>query len=237
MSGTRAASIRKHCIRSLFRSSLIVLLLVLYATLSSGQAPMPMAVATPLNRLLEEAEQNNPAIRAARQEWEAAKQIPTQVSTLPDPQFMLQHVSVGSPRPFAGYTNSDFAYVGLGVSQDIPYPGKLHLRAEVAKRDAEVLEKQYESARRSLRSEVKSAYYQLSYLSRMLSILDSNAQLLQQVEQAADARYRSGMGNQQDLLQAQLERTKLVRELTMHHLEVAKLQAQLKQMLGRSQSS
>jgi outer membrane protein, heavy metal efflux system len=37
---------------------------------------------------------------------------------------------VGSPRPFAGYTNSDFAYLSLGVSQDIPYPGKLRLKGE-----------------------------------------------------------------------------------------------------------
>jgi outer membrane protein TolC len=45
------------------------------------------------------------------------------------------------------------------------------------------------------------------------------------------------MGNQHDLLQAQLERTKLLREITMHHLEVAKSQAQIKQLLNRPQSS
>jgi outer membrane protein TolC len=39
------------------------------------------------------------------------------------------------------------------------------------------------------------------------------------------------------LLQAQLERTKLLREITMHHLEVAKSQAHLKEMLNRLQSS
>src|SRR6202158_1942340 len=45
------------------------------------------------------------------------------------------------------------------------------------------------------------------------------------------------MGTQQDLLRPQLEQTKLLREITMHHLEVAKLQAQIKQLLNRSQSS
>ena len=93
---------------------------------------------TPLRDLLNEAEQNNPQIQAARSSWEATKQIPPQVSTLPDPQFTAQQVNVGSPRPFAGYTNSDFAYFGLGVSQDFPYPGKLRLRGEMAKRDADV---------------------------------------------------------------------------------------------------
>jgi cobalt-zinc-cadmium efflux system outer membrane protein len=190
-----------------------------------------------LQYLLTEAEQSSPQILTARQRWQSAKQVPSQVSTLPDPQFMLQQVNVGSPRPFAGFTNSDFAYIGLGVSQDFPYPGKLRLRGEIAERDADVVKQQYESVRRSVLAGVKSAYFQLAYLSKTLGILESDGQLLQQVEQAADARYRSGMGDQQDLLQAQLEQTKLLREITMHHLEVAKAQAQIKQLLNRPQSS
>jgi outer membrane protein TolC len=192
---------------------------------------------TPLKDLLNEAELNNPQIAAAKQGWEAAKQVPSQVSTLPDPQFTVQQVNVGSPRPFAGYTNSDFAYFGLGVSQDFPYPGKLRLRGEMAKRDADVVQQQYESARQSILGRIEVAYFQLSYLSKTLGILESDGQLLQQVEKAADARYRSGLGNQHGLLQAQLERTKLLREITMHHLEVAKTQAQIKQLLNRPQSS
>src|ERR1700682_1375696 len=192
---------------------------------------------TPLSELLAEAEKTNPQIQAARQGWQAAKQIPSQVSTLPDPQFNLQQVNVGSPRPFAGYTNSDFAYIGLGVYQDLPYPGKLRLKGEIAKRDADVVQQQYESIRRSILVAVKSAYFQLAYLSKTLAILDSDGDLLQQVEKSADARYRSGVGNQHEVLQAKVERPKLVREITMHHLEVAKLQAQIKQLLNRSQSS
>jgi len=190
-----------------------------------------------LRDLLTEAEQHNPQIQAALQGWQSSKQIPSQVSTLPDPQFTAQQVSVGSPRPFAGYTNSDFAYFGLGISQDIPYPGKLQLRGEIAKRDADVVQQQLETVRRSVLANVKSAYFRLAYLSKTLGILESDGQLLDQIEKAADARYRSGMGNQHDLLQAQLERTKLLREITMHHLEVAKSQAQIKQLLSRPQTS
>jgi cobalt-zinc-cadmium efflux system outer membrane protein len=192
---------------------------------------------TSLQDLLEEAERNNPQIQAARESWQAAKLLPAQVSTRPDPQFTLQQVNVGSPRPFAGYTNSDFAYIGLGVSQDLPYPGKLRLKGEIASRDADISEQQTESIRRTVLAGVKSAYFQLAYLSQTLRILEADGQLLQQIEKAADARYRSGMGQQQDLLQAQLEQTKLLREITMHHLEVAKAQAQIRQLLNRSQSS
>src|SRR6267143_1116038 len=217
--------------------SVIFLSVVLAAHAFAQESPTSHTGSiTPLSELLAEAEKNNPQIEAARQGWQAAKQVPTQVSTLTDPQFNVQQVNVGSPRPFAGYTNSDFAYVGLGVSQDFPYPGKLRLKGEIAKRDADVVQQQYESVRRSILAGVKSAYFQLAYLSKTLGILESDGQLLQQAEKAADARYRSGMGNQHDLLQAQLEQTRLLREVTMHHLEVAKLQAQIKQLLNRSRS-
>ena len=187
--------------------------------------------------LLAESERNNPLIRAARQEWQAAQQLPTQVSTLPDPQFVLQHVSVGSPRPFAGYTNSDFAYVGLGISQDLPYPGKLRLRGEIARKDAEVMQQKYESVRKATLAEVKTAYVQLGFLAKRQIVLEEDRQLLQQIEQSVEARYRSGMGNQQNVLQAQLEQTKLLREIKTSQLETGKVQATIKQLLTRPQSS
>src|SRR5216683_2415378 len=206
-------------------------------TLAQEPAAQHARAVTALGDLLQEAEKSNPQIEAARHGWEAAKQVSTQVSTLPDPQFTLQHFSVGSPRPFAGYTNSDFAYIGLGVSQDIPYPGKLRLKGEIAKREADVSQQQIEFVRRSVLAELKAAYFQLAYLSKTLAILEQDGELLKQVQQAADARYRSGMGTQQDLLQAQLQQTKLLREIAMHHLEVGKLQAQIKQLLNRRQDS
>jgi outer membrane protein, heavy metal efflux system len=235
---TRNFAARLSC-AALSRSVFALLLFTAFGRTTFAQEPASShaRVATPLSELLAEAAKNNPEIDAARHAWEAAKQVPTQVSTLPDPQFNLQHVSVGSPRPFAGYTNSDFAYIGLGVSQDIPYPGKLRLKGEIAKREAEVSQQQIESVRRGVLAELKTAYFQLAYLSKTLAILEQDGELLKQVQQAADARYRSGMGTQQDLLQAQLQQTKLLREIAMHHLEVGKLEAQLKQLLNRPQDS
>jgi len=220
--------------RTALRAVICVLVL---AGASVAQEAEHVGLVTPLAELVQEAEQNNPQIQAARQGWKAAQLVPTQVSTLPDPQFALQQVNVGSPRPFAGYTNSDFAYLGLGVSQDLPYPGKLRLKGEIANRDAEVMEQRVEATRRAVISDLQSAYIQLSYLSKTLGILESDQQLVQQMAKAADARYRSGIGNQQDVIQAQLEATKLLREITMHHLDEDKLQAKIKQLAGRPQFS
>jgi outer membrane protein TolC len=191
---------------------------------------------TSLDDLLEELERSNPQIRAAKQAWDAAKLVPSQVSVLPDPQFLVHHVTVGSPRPFAGYTNSDFAYIGFGVSQEFPYPGKLGLRSDISRREADVARENYEAVRRAVRAELKETFFQLAYVVETLQTLQVDGQLLQQLMQAAQARYTAGSGNQQELLRAQLEQTKFLAEVAHHDLQADQLQYRLKQILNRPPS-
>src|SRR6266481_7914088 len=117
--------------------SLLTATVVLITAFSAyGQTPVA-STPTSLSKLLAEAAANNPQISAAEHGARAARQMAPQVTTLPDPKFTYQQFSVGSPKPFAGYTNSDFAYIGIGASQELPYPGKLRARGAVAERDAD----------------------------------------------------------------------------------------------------
>ena len=192
---------------------------------------------TALTQLLAEVIANNPQISAADHAWKAATHVARQVTTLPDPKFTVQQFSVGSPKPFAGYTNSDFAYIGIGASQELPYPGKLALRGKMAEREADVQQAFIEVTRTDLADAVKSDYLQLAYLQQTLGILQQNETVLGQLIQDALAHYQVGQGMQQDVLQAQVQRTKLVREVTMHHQEMGKIEAHLKGLLHRDQGS
>jgi cobalt-zinc-cadmium efflux system outer membrane protein len=223
----------KLCYSAIFVSLLLVCA-VSRAGAQNSPAPGPAAK---LSDLLAEAGKNNPQIQAAEQNWRSARQVPSQVSTLPDPEVMVQQVNVGSPRPFAGYSNSEMADIGLGFSQDIPFPGKLRLRGQIAQKEADVQQQAYESVRRSILAQVETDYYELSFLATKLSILHGDGQLLAEVEKSAEARYRSGLATQQDVLQAQLQQTQLLREIATTQLQSDVAQARLKKLLNRSQSS
>jgi cobalt-zinc-cadmium efflux system outer membrane protein len=190
-----------------------------------------------LHELIQEAEQKNPQIAASFHAWQASRSVPKQVSTLPETQLSVQQFSVGSPRPFAGYSNSDFAYIGVGASQDIPYPGKRQLRAQVAQHEADSMEAQTDSVRRTVVGNLKMVYFRLAYIQQTLGVLQRSDELLNQVQQATEARYRVGQGNQQDVLKAQLQHTKILQEIAHHHQEEGLLEAQIKQLLGRPQES
>jgi outer membrane protein TolC len=207
------------------------------ATAFSAFAQTATSTPTPLSQLLAEAEANNPQISAADHGARAARQLAPQMTTLPDPKFTYQQFSVGSPKPFAGYTNSDFAYIGVGASQELPYPGKLRARGDVAERAADTKQAEVEVTKTSIADAVKADYLQLAYLQQTLGILLQNKAVLDQLIQDATVRYQVGQGMQQDVLQAQVNRTKLVKEITMHHQLMGQTQAHLKGLLSRDQGS
>lgn len=212
-------------------------MLVLASTLSAlGQEPLA-STPTPLSQLLAEATSDNPQLAAADHEERAARQMVPQTTTLPDPKFTFQQLSVGSPKPFAGYTNSDFAYVGIGASQELPYPGKLRLRGQVAEREADTKQAEIGVTRANLSDAVKADYLQLAYLQQTVGILQQNEAVLDQLIQDVTAHYQVGQGMQQDVLTAQLNRTKIVREITMHHQQMGMVEAHLKNLLNRDQAS
>ena len=192
---------------------------------------------TTLAQLLNEGQANNREISAANRAWKAAQQSVAQARTLPDPNFTIQQFSVGSPKPFAGYTNSDFAYIGVGASQELPYPGKLRLRGDAAAAQAESVHADVGVKEATLADAIKADYIQLAYLQQTLPILETSKAELGELIKNASLHYEVGQGMQQDVLHAQIERTKLVREVAMHHERVAELQAHLKGLLHRDQTS
>src|SRR6266704_2854540 len=206
-------------------------------TTAAPEMPEHIGAPTSLHDLLQEAEQKNPQIAASFHAWQASRYVPKEASALPETQLSVQQFSFGSPRPFAGYSNSDFAYIGFGASQDIPYPGKRQLRAHVAEHEADSMEAQTDSTRRTVVGNLKLVYFRLAYIQQTLGVLQRSDSLLTQVQEASEARYRVGQGNQQDVLKAQLQHTKILQEIAHHHQEEGLLEAQIKQVLGRSQES
>jgi outer membrane protein, heavy metal efflux system len=203
----------------------------------SAYAQQMAAMPTPLAALISEAQFNNSQIAAADRGWRAATHVAEQVATLPDPTFTVQSLSVGSPKPFAGFSNSDFAYVGFGASQDVPWAGKLRLKGDVANREADMQQAQIDVLRSSITEQAKLLYLRLAYLDATLSILGRNDAVLKPLIETGLSRYSVGQGSQAEVLKAQIEHTKILREVTMHHEEMEQLQADLKALLHRPQSS
>ena len=190
-----------------------------------------------LKALIAEARQNNAAIKVAERAIDISRYGPAQASALPDTEIMVQHFAVGNPRPFAGYSNSDFAYIGFGASQEVPYPGKRGLRANVAQHEVAISAAEKNIVAWDVLTRVKLAYFRLAASQETISILEKNQQSADQIEQAAEARYRVGQGTQEDVLRAQMQRTKLLNDLAMQQRDSSQSQVALKALLNRPDDS
>jgi len=192
-----------------------------------GQAPTPLAV------LQAEARAHNPGLQAARQQWRAAQAAIAPAGALPDPSVEVQQMSVQVPAPFTGLRGDVMSYIGVGATQELPYPGKLKLRAGVARSQAQTQERQWELAGRQLDQQVADAFIALQQARAVDQVLGQQQQVLAMAEKLAEVHYRTAQGPQADVLAAQLEQTMLLRDLDSNQEMQAAAQAQLRALLNR----
>lgn len=188
-------------------------------------------VATPLAQLTAEALQNNPEIRAARKEQEAASQRVAPAGALDDP--MLEAGVISLPTNSLQFDREDMTMKMIGLSQRLPYPGKRGLRQDIATKDAESAGYGYQETVNRVVRDIKAAYFDLGLSIEMTRLVEKNRLILDQFLRIAEGRYSVGQGTQADVLKAQTQLSKMTDELIKLARERQMTEAELNRMLGR----
>jgi outer membrane protein TolC len=174
-----------------------------------------------LGELVHEALERNPEISAAAQRLEAAKALIPQVQALPDPEINLEYRDLSERETM------------YGVTQELPFPGKLSLKGAVASREAERVEQAYLGVRLRVISALKQAYYDLHFVHKSIEIVAKNKELLRQFEETAKTRYAVGQGAQQDVFRAQSEVSRVLARLATLEQRKYSLHAEINRLLNR----
>ena len=200
----------------------------LAASLMAGAASLS-AQDVSLPALLAEADSVNPRIAVARRIAEAAAARVPQVGALPDPMVGISLMNVPVARPSLDREVMTMAQVQ--VSAMLPWPGKLGIREDVARLQAEAAEWEVDRVRDQVLSDVKSTYYQIYFVSQAIAVTDRNEALVGDLARLTSAKYGVGTAAQPDVLKAQVERTRLSDQLValreQRTIAVARLNALL----------
>jgi outer membrane protein TolC len=209
-----------------------VIALLFFAVASTGvhAAPEERRDAQ-LQELLEEAARNNPEIRVARSEHEAAQHRVSPAGALDDP--MLEAGVINAPLASQAFRREDMTMKMLGLSQRFPYPGKRGLRQDVAAKDAESVSHAYQETVNRVLRDVKAAYFELAFVLQSTRLAEKNKQVIEQFVQISESRYAVGQGTQADVLKAQTQLTGMVDELIELVHERHAIEAELARALGR----
>ena len=182
---------------------------------ASGQRPKELFEDTELESWVRYGLEHNTSLKAAFDRWRSATERVAQVEALPDPIFtFFQFVEDLQTR--TGPQKRRY-----GISQALPWFGKLDLEGQVAAGDSEVLWQQVMQLRLQVEAEIRIAYYEYGYLGEAIRITGENLQLLQQLEPVVQRGIQAGRG-QEDLLRLQVEIGKLENDvLSLQRLKPA----------------
>jgi outer membrane protein TolC len=184
-----------------------------------------------LDDLIEEGLRNSPEILAAQAKAQAAGYRIPQAKALPDPMFMFGYQNEGFKRFTLGEEQDAMGMFSL--SQMFLFPGKRALKGDMAARDAESLAALYNATKHRVAAQIKILFYDLYLAHKTIDILKDRTQVFSQIEDAASARYASGMGSQQEVVMAQTEKYMLLEKEEMQRQKIQALQGMLNTAVGR----
>lgn len=190
------------------RNVFLAFLILLPCSQAGYAVSATQPVAADLEQFVAEALANNPEIKASEERWQMAVSRAAQAGVLDDPMLMFKIQNGLIRDPFDFNRDSDTAKV-IGLSQTVPVFGKRALMREGALREAEADRWRIEERRIELRRMVKETWYRISAVDRFLEVLEKNITALDDLMRFSETMYGVGQGLQQDVLKAQLERSKM----------------------------
>ena len=174
---------------------------------------------------------NNPGLKAAFQDYTASLERVPQVTALPDPRLSYRH-----------YVQEVQTRVGpqelaVGLSQTLPWFGKLKLQGNTASSKASAAHERLEAKRNDLVAEVADAYLEYYHLGRAIAVVRGNRDLILHLERVARTRYGAGASSHPDIIRAQVELGTLENQLASLEDRSTPLVARLNASLSRPQAT
>jgi cobalt-zinc-cadmium efflux system outer membrane protein len=193
------------------------------ARVCAGESVQPLTV----ERAVELALEANTRVRGAEARWHAAEHqiLPNYVPA--DPTVTYGNID----SPTNGFTRP--ADLSVSVSQPLQFPGKGYLQGTTVKRAAEIARLTYDAAKRDVRAETETAFYQLLLDQALHGVGAENVTTLKQVLHVTQVGYSTSRVTQLDFISAEFN---LAAAEQQHQLEVsiATDRANLNQVLQRN---
>jgi outer membrane protein TolC len=209
-------------------TSRLLAILFLALPVTGGAEPREIAASLTLDQAVTAALRDNAQLQAMRLKAEAMSDRPVQERTPPNP--MLSYAGMDMTAR-GSWPNTNEKRVML--EQTFPWFGKLALKGKVAGKEAEAMQREYETMAREVVMMVKETYADLYGVQQARLFVRGEEAVLSNMLTTAESMYATGGRSQQDVLKAQTEVTMLRQKLLTYDEQEVTLQAKLNQLLSR----
>ena len=149
----------------------------------------------------------SPKLKMLQAKTEVAASRVEQNSNLPDPTLTLGLANL--PVNSFSFTQEPMTGKIVGLSQGIPFPGKLGAVAEAASKDVDIVKQEYDDSKNEIIKNVRQSYYELSYIRKAISVEKESKNLLSDIAKVVRTKYEVSTASQQNLLKVELELTNI----------------------------
>ncbi|GJQ64265.1 MAG: TolC family protein [Melioribacteraceae bacterium] len=186
------------------RKVIILLAIILMSQNSSVIAQVQDAT---LNNLIEKAIEVSPKLEALKNKQLAAEAEVPQVSNLPDPMLTLGLANL--PTNSFSFTQEPMTGKIVGLSQAVPFPGKLNAMGNVKSKNSEIIQQEIDDTINEIRMQVAKNYYDLANVRETIEVTLESKRLLESITQVVKTKYQVSKASQQNLIQVQAEITRI----------------------------
>jgi outer membrane protein TolC len=198
---------------------------------ATGQANSPIWAPPALTLLIEEGIAQNNEIKSLEDRVESLKKDIPFAGSLDDPR--LGFAILNLPTDTFDFDQEAMTQKQIFIAQKIPWFGKLDLRSRRAMLRAVRQQAILEAKRLELARKIANACYELGFVAVSLEINEKLTDMVDQLLEVAETRYATGRGLQQDVLQAQVELSKLLDEKIRLKRMRRTLDDQINELLNR----
>lgn len=149
----------------------------------------------------------SPSVAVLRERLAAAREMIGPAGALPEPSIELVLADIGFPRYTVG--TDEMSMIGPEVRQDLLFPGKRDARRQAARAEVEIRDAELDLAQRMVAAQVRTLYARVYALDRERQSLQAARELLEMLSATVAARYGAGHAEQEAVLKAQLEVSRL----------------------------
>ncbi len=205
--------------------------LALLVTLAAGAEqpaidPAPLPTPLTAEAFTEAVLAHNASLEAMQEAVVASVAQIRPAGSLEDPTFSVS----AAPRTFGSATGASGDVV---VSQPLPWWGILDARKQVARATAEAANHDLDALRLHLAAIARGAFSDWVFVHRALEINAANQSVLTELRSVARVRYTTGQAPQEDVLQADVQRTLLKQQRLEWERQRTALQARMNALLDR----
>ncbi len=186
-----------------------------------------------LAELVEEGLAQNKEIQSLQAQVESLKEEVSVAGSLEDPRLGFGVLNL--PTDSWEFDQEPMTQKQVFIAQKFPWFGKLSLRSQRQALTAGEHQAMLEVKKLELARKIAVAYYELGFVASNLETNDQLTDIVSQLLRVAETRYGSGEGLQQDVLQAQVELSKLLDEKIVLEKRRRTLRDQINELLNREQ--